>query len=646
VSSDSRHATYQRRIETLHVATRRLIDADSRQRVADVAVEAADDHLEFPIPSVWYVSDDGDRLELVANSEEHQRLLEEAGEPSPTHPQGGWLWEIFEAGETVVRDPIPTEDLAADVPQHSAIIVPLGDHGLLSCAVRGRGEFYEEAVETATTLGRNAATVLDRLEQEAAVRRYNEFTDEILDAVDDLVFILDDEGTITRWNETFVERTGYDDAEIESMHATDLVAEGDAERTREAIETVRETGTAKAELALRSRDGGTIPHEFVGARLQNPDGEPVVAGIGRDVTERTERERELRRNKQRWRALFEHSPDAIVIHDEEGSVHSVNKQTVENLGYSRAELHEMNVTDFEIGLEAEGLRDFWAEMDVGERLQVEGRHRRSDGSTYPAEIWVTKVSVDNDYRCIALARDITERVEYEKRLMEQRDNLEVLNQVVRHDIRNDMQMVLAWTGMLEEYVDEEGRQHIERVLSSAEDAVALTKTARAIAETMLQDERDLEPTSLRKVLNVQLEEVAGTYPSARLTVEGTLPNVAVTADEMLASVFRNLLTNAIDHNDSEEPEVIVSVTDRADDVAVHVADNGPGIPDDRKEEVFGRGEKGLESEGTGVGLYLVDTLVDSYGGDVWVQDRTDHPVTEAGDDPDGSVFTVTLPKAE
>ncbi|XGI84646.1 sensor histidine kinase [Halorutilales archaeon Cl-col2-1] len=68
-------------------------------------------------------------------------------------------------------------------------------------------------------------------------------------------------------------------------------------------------------------------------------------------------------------------------------------------------------------------------------------------------------------------------------------------------------------------------------------------------------------------------------------------------------------------------------------VVISIADNGPGVPDNEKDEIFGRGEKGLESEGTGVGLYLVDTLVENYGGEVWVDD------SEMG----GAAFKVKLP---
>jgi len=104
---------------------------------------------------------------------------------------------------------------------------------------------------------------------------------------------------------------------------------------------------------------------------------------------------------------------------------------------------------------------------------------------------------------------------------------------------------------------------------------------------------------------------------------------------MLGSVFRNLLKNAVQHNDAAVPEVDVTATAADDTVVVRVADNGRGISDTQKERIFSKGQKGLDSQGTGMGLYLVDTLVTSYGGSVWVEDNT----------PKGSVFAVELPKA-
>ena len=84
------------------------------------------------------------------------------------------------------------------------------------------------------------------------------------------------------------------------------------------------------------------------------------------------------------------------------------------------------------------------------------------------------------------------------------------------------------------------------------------------------------------------------------------------------------------HNDRERPEVTLSATADDDVVRVRIADNGPSVPDEQKERIFEEGEKGIDSEDTGLGLHLVRTLVDRYGGDVRVGDN----------EPEGSVFVA------
>lgn len=121
-----------------------------------------------------------------------------------------------------------------------------------------------------------------------------------------------------------------------------------------------------------------------------------------------------------------------------------------------------------------------------------------------------------------------------------------------------------------------------------------------------------------------------------ITVENSIPDVKVFADEMLESVFRNLLKNVIQHNDKDVPEVSASATRTDTTVSIRMADNGPGVANSQKNTIFRQGEKGLESEGTGLGLYLVDTLVERYDGDVHIEDN----------EPEGAVFIVEIPVVE
>lgn len=225
-----------------------------------------------------------------------------------------------------------------------------------------------------------------------------------------------------------------------------------------------------------------------------------------------------------------------------------------------------------------------------------------------------------------------------ERLKRQRNDLRLLNQVMRHDIRNDLQLVEAYAELLDDHVDEAGKEYLDVIKQNADSAVSLTTTVRTLAEVMLREDAEPGRLSLDRVLSQQVEEVRAGYSEAIFTIDGSLPNAEVIADDMLSSVFRNLLRNAVQHNDETPPKVTVSATiDEADGIAeVRIADNGPGIPADQRDEIFGKGEKGLDSPGAGIGLYLVRSLVDIYGGDVWIEDN----------EPKGAVFVVRLSLAE
>ena len=252
----------------------------------------------------------------------------------------------------------------------------------------------------------------------------------------------------------------------------------------------------------------------------------------------------------------------------------------------------------------------------------------------PFDYWVEIRAFADDDGLSVYSRDVTERKAYEQRLREQRDALDVLNQVLRHDIRNDLQLVVAYADLISEDVDEEHQANIQRVLDSARHAVDLTTSAREISDAVLSADEATQRVDLEATLDREIADARAAYPHASITVEDSLPAVTVLADDMLDSVFRNLIKNAIQHSDRDEPAVDIGVEVAADEVIIRVSDDGPGIPEDRTETVFEQGERGLDSEGTGIGLTLVETLVENYGGRVWVEDG----------DPIGAMFGVELPR--
>jgi PAS domain S-box-containing protein len=354
-----------------------------------------------------------------------------------------------------------------------------------------------------------------------------------------------------------------------------------------------------------------------------------------DITDRREREREL----EQFREAVEQTAHAVYITDADGTIEYVNQAFEESTGFSEEEAIGANPRILQSGeYDEEYYEEFWETILSGEQWEDEIIDQRADGEQIVLEQTIAPIRDEDDrpQRFVAVAQDITDRKEYEQLLETQRDSLEVLNQVVRHDIRNDLQVVLGYVKTLEEYVEEGGEEYLRQIQKASRDAVDITMTAQEVTEMLLMPDADLTSVSLGRELEREINDVRSSHSDAVITVDKQLSSVKVMADNMLKSVFRNLLKNAIVHNDKSVPKVSVT-TERSDGVVeVTIADNGPGIPDDLKEKIFKKGAQGLDSEGTGLGLYLVDTLVDRYGGDVRVADN----------DPEGTVFVVALPVTE
>lgn len=239
---------------------------------------------------------------------------------------------------------------------------------------------------------------------------------------------------------------------------------------------------------------------------------------------------------------------------------------------------------------------------------------------------------------IWISRDITQQKQYEKELQEKTDQLDILNRIIRHDIRNDMNVIdLYLENTLKKHKDkipEEVLEDLEKVRDRSSHVTELTKISRDIAETITKDKQKTTNIGLEEILKEQIEDIKTSYPETKIDVKTDIPDIDVLADEMLSSVFRNILFNAIQHSDKQTPKIEICTKQDKESVTVSFSDNGPGIPDDLKETVFGKGEKSMDSTGTGIGLYLVDTLIKNYSGDVWIEDNK----------PEGCVFKIKLKK--
>ena len=220
------------------------------------------------------------------------------------------------------------------------------------------------------------------------------------------------------------------------------------------------------------------------------------------------------------------------------------------------------------------------------------------------------------------------------RLVEERsdrqETLVFLLELLRHDTQNDLTTISGYLDLLEEHVDGEERNQVERLQRRTESMRELFRTAGTILESET-GRRSGQVVDLAMVLRDQVDELSAVDG---VTVEADVDDdLRVEADPLVDELFRNVFENAVAHNPTDGLTVTVEAWRDGDDVAVVVEDDGDGIPRGLRGEVFDPEVRGPESDGDGLGLYLVRKLVASYDGSVTVDDV----------DPSGTRFTIRVP---
>lgn len=230
-------------------------------------------------------------------------------------------------------------------------------------------------------------------------------------------------------------------------------------------------------------------------------------------------------------------------------------------------------------------------------------------------------------------RYAVERERQEQELRRRNEQLEFFSSILRHDVNNGVEVIKRNAHLLEPEMDGEDRERAETIIDWSENITDLTEKIKVMIEGITRGEQqDLESVDLSTVVEDQVQTVERMDENVR--IETSIPfGLSIRADEMLPEVFHNLLTNAVEHNDADEPRISVTAEQTGEMVTVSVADNGPGIPESERKQLFSWQGRGDNSGG--FGLYFVQTMIESYGGSIGAEPN----------DPRGTVFTIDLPAA-
>ncbi len=460
-----------------------------------------------------------------------------------------------------------------------------------------------------------------------------------LKSINESISITDISNRILFVNAAFLKTYGYDNENelIGQDISTVRPSENDPEITNEILTITADSGW-QGEIWNKKKDGTKFPISLSTSLVQNEDGETIgMVGVAVDISERRQAKKALQESESKHRNLIETMPDAVYRSTPEGKFVEVNPAMVKMLGYESKE--ELIAIDIKTQLyfkpedrESLVLQNNPDDLDV---FPI----KKKDGSAIWLEDhgWYVKDETGQIIFHEGVMRDVTERKFSEIQLQKYSEELQELNatkdkffSIIAHDLKTPFNSIL---GLSEIMKDEAKHLDIATIEEYAGMIYSTSKNTFRLLENLLDWARIQQsrmtfnpgPILLKKLVGEAVELMIEKANSKQIAIINFIPeNLIVVADEdMLKTIFRNLVSNALKFT-SANGKVEIKAVSTAHSIEISVKDTGTGI----KQEDIGKlfkidsnfSKRGTENEkGTGLGLMLCKEFVEKHGGKIWVE---------------------------
>ena len=484
---------------------------------------------------------------------------------------------------------------------------------------------------------------MERLREKDAILR------QVIESVRDLVYFKDGDGRYILANASLRRLVGKGPGEVLGRSDLELLEDQEgAAALMENDQKVMRSGTGEMfEERLRLHDGART---FLSDKMPSYDGEGHVTGvigISRDITERKRMEK-AQIAKSKWlESILERAPVAIGV-SRDGHTLYANSRYLRLFGFSDLEdirgrpfIEQLVPEDRDRALALSNEHD----DGISAKGEVELTGLRRDGSRFPFQAAIILADLPDGPALLGFFTDVTERRRLEKGLEESMRAIELYIDILTHDISNYNAAAIGYLQLIDMNLEPNGKEHrfISRSLQALADSSELIANIRDLQNIETGRDRP-EPIDVCQILN-EIKDVYQNPPDREVSILLTTHGVCmVCASRLLRGAFSNIISNAIKHS-SGAVDIQITVSsqyrDGNDMVRVDIADNGPGIPYEKRGIIFDRSLMGLTKPvSRGLGLYLVKRLIESYDGKIWVEDRI------PGDYMEGARFVVLLPVAK
>ena len=356
----------------------------------------------------------------------------------------------------------------------------------------------------------------------------------------------------------------------------------------------------------------------------------LVVYLHRNQAEMTTGQKE-----QEFESVFNSVLDAIFIHDLEGNFMEVNNEACRRLNYSREEIRSMTPMDIDEKSYAEKAPRIFRKLDKKGRYKGETIHVSKEGTKIPTELNSTKIFYEGKPAILTVARDITERKQYEKNLLDAKNKAEESDKLkssflanLSHEIRTPLNAILGFSVLLDDENVEADKKK-EFIAATKEAGKNLLSVINDILDVSFiesgQIKLDKKKFSLNSMIDNLQEETRSKLDASDKNIEitthkhfGDGKDFFVSDPDKVHQIYSKLLDNAIKYTETGYIELGYRYDER-EYLEFHVKDTGIGIPEALQSSIFERfrqGDSGMDRQfqGLGLGLSIARGLAEQLGG--------------------------------
>jgi PAS domain S-box-containing protein len=397
---------------------------------------------------------------------------------------------------------------------------------------------------------------------------------------------------------------------------------------------------------LAVEGGASIPVEVTLAQTEY-DSSPALLALVRALTRDDDTKSRDSEAVYNYQQLFDSSPIAYFSLSQSGIIKQVNEAACNLLGFPESTLLKRSISSV---FPANGLSYDAGQLLISEVLQgkeirdVEVQMVDSDGNRIWVSITASILEQSDSGRSIGLmATDINRRKLAEARANLERERAGLVLEVMTHDLNNVNQSLIFSLGLIKEagQLSQASQVLLDNTVAEVMRASRMISNLRLIS-SMSDSQLDKEWTDVKSCIDRAAEMVRNEIESKTLIIHSEMQEnqFIVEGHQNLCIVFYNMLLNSVMYTPCTNVEVDITAqyTPPKDKIRFAIEDTGPGVPDSLKEFIFKRsGKPEAQVVGRGLGLTLADRIVESLGGEVWVEDRVQ------GDHSKGARFVILLP---